>query len=141
MNELIGLKINNVFINQEKNVVRLDTDFGEVFLVAVGDCCSKTWFEHISGIKNIKGGQVIEEFNTNYFDEPYKQVDNDEYDIDKYYSTVIKTTKGNLELEFRNNSNGYYGGRIEVNAMEYGDPIDKEDDRFTQEFKELKKDF
>lgn len=141
MNKLIGLKIEGLYINSTKNTLMLQTDFGDVYLNAVGDCCSQSWFEHISGVKNVIGGQITEEANLELVD-CLKRVENDEFDVDKYYSTVIKTDKGALELEYRNNSNGYYGGWLAIDSDEYGDKIERdEDSTFSANFTQLKQDF
>lgn len=38
--------------------------------------------------------------------------DEDKYDVTMYYGCKIKTTKGDCVIDYRNSSNGYYGGRL-----------------------------
>lgn len=83
--------------------------------VAVGDCCSTTWFEHFSGIENLISNQIIdiEEVDMSHLNEDINE-ESGCYDEIQVYGIKIKTTKGYVDIEFRNSSNGYYGGWVET---------------------------
>lgn len=80
---------------------------------AVGDCCSQSYIEHLelfegyqkTVIKNVKETTLEE-----------KWMDEEEMEMTKKYRTEIITAKGVITLEYRNESNGYYGGAIEMDV-------------------------
>ncbi len=75
---------------------------------ACGDCCSNTWIEHVSGVPLVIGGivQSVEDKGMGAHDDPV-------HDYLRTYRTSIITDKGQLDIEYRNASNGYYGGSLE----------------------------
>lgn len=75
-----------------------------------GDCCSSTWVEHITVPNDIKGAIVTEV--TEPVLPPHAPVEEDEYESIQVYHTAFKTDKGEIILEYRNSSNGYYGGNL-----------------------------
>lgn len=85
-----------------------------------GDCCSSTWIEHVTVPRDIEGALItgikeasIEELDSS--DPRYKMIaSEDGYPPEciRIYWTAIQTTKGEIILEYRNSSNGYYGGNI-----------------------------
>ena len=71
-----------------------------------GDCCSQSWIEHFSAPDDIQGAEV-----TAIDDVKIKeQWDKGENELFQFYETRFKTTRGEIVLEYRNSSNGYYGG-------------------------------
>ena len=117
MEEIVGKNIAEAFINEDKKSILLVTKEGEKFyLNCDGDCCSETWIEHIHGfywlvkstIKSVEEvyiGKVI----------PTRQ------DCDELYCLKIFMEQpkpwgsvSEFQIEFRNSSNGYYGGSIEL---------------------------
>lgn len=124
MKDLNGLKINSLELSTDKTVLKINTDKGPIYLVAVGDCCSSSWFEHISGTNNVIGGIINDFSHLDLYSNSFADENPGEYEHIQYYSTVIKTNKGQLELEYRNSSNGYYGGWLTIDETEYGRKID-----------------
>lgn len=89
-----------------------------------GDCCSHSWIEHLEIPKRIKGSVITKILEDNIL-EPWdkhecKKKENYEYenvcghDVLRVYHTIFRTDKGDIVLEYRNDSNGYYGGDLEV---------------------------
>lgn len=85
----------------------------------IGDCCSSSWIEHISIPPDIEGAEVtgVQEASIDDLDpsDPrYRMLEAEkEYpDCIRVYWTAIQTTKGEIIMEYRNSSNGYYGGSI-----------------------------
>lgn len=78
---------------------------------ALSDCCSESWFAHMTGVSNVIGAKVIDVSSID-FDLP---VEHPEYkgirqDVAKLHAIDLTTSKGNARIEFRNESNGYYDG-------------------------------
>ena len=80
---------------------------------AWGDCCSETWFADITGVGALIGGTV----------QTADEVSMDGYNVedgrtrqecDEAYGYKLTTDKGYADIVFRNSSNGYYGGSIEL---------------------------
>ena len=92
---------------------RFSTDQGDVDYYCYGDCCSDSWINHISGLDELVGGTVREVDNIDFHAllqvEP--EATRQEYDEVLFYR--VYTEKGVCSFEFRNSSNGYYGGSLE----------------------------
>jgi hypothetical protein len=82
---------------------------GDYVYDAFGDCCSESWIESTDPLEELAGATIlrIEEAETQRVDGTRDEVD----DID--FVTFV-TTKGYWHLEFRNSSNGYYGGQMDL---------------------------
>lgn len=113
MKELIGKKITGLRINEDQSVLAFDTDQGVIAYDAWGDCCSETWFADITGVGALIGGTV----------QTADEVSMDGYNVedgrtrqecDEAYGYKLTTDKGYADIVFRNSSNGYYGGSIEL---------------------------
>lgn len=85
-------------------------------LIAIGDCCSSSWFEHC------EGGDVLQDAILLEYDGDAEGESDAEDDDDDHVITVnflrFKTTKGYCTIEFRNSSNGYYSGWCEVDESD-----------------------
>ncbi len=138
---MIGQKITCVSINKYKTILQIDTDKEQLRFVAVGGCCSNSWFEHITGVKNVIGGVITEDTELHPEEESSRQLKNEyEEEITELsYISKIVTDKGSLEIEFRNSSNGYYSGWLTLGTDQYDRPLDLEETNM--EFTELKEDF
>lgn len=101
---LTGRILHKATVNEDQTqlILRLDKDEEAVFSVH-GDCCSSSWIEHIhvptlpTVIYEITDSAAVDAF-----EEDFSHI--------QVYSTRIRTAKGELIVEFRNASNGYYGG-------------------------------
>lgn len=109
---VVGIEISN-----ENNFLRFKLADGEVVLYAAGDCCSLSWFNDILGVDALLGGTIraIEsiEMPDPRSEEARKKEEKDG-DYLAFYGYKITTDKGHVTLAFRNSSNGYYGGSIEL---------------------------
>lgn len=85
-----------------------------------GDCCSMSWIEHITMPEDIRGA-IITGVDEKYDATPWDgHVCDDEvnyrracgHDYLQVYSTSFHTPIGDITLEYRNDSNGYYGGSL-----------------------------
>lgn len=90
----------------------LDT---EIVLEAYGGCCSRSWIEHISGIDALIDSEIYSVEDVYLADVPLIGLPSTE-NVDQvtYYATKIHTSKGVFQIDYRNDSNGYYGGSLEA---------------------------
>lgn len=113
MNELIGKKITGMWVNNDQSILAFDTDKGVVAYITWEDCCSETWFADITGVSALLGGTVktVAYVNMNGYN-----VDDGRcrQDVDEAYGLKLTTDKGFADIVFRNSSNGYYGGALEL---------------------------
>jgi hypothetical protein len=72
-----------------------------------GDCCSYSWIEHLTVPDGVNGAVVlsVQEVGGEEITHPH-------HECLRVYHTSIKTTAGDIVIEYRNSSNGYYGGAI-----------------------------
>jgi hypothetical protein len=118
MKELIGKVIHKIYINEDDNVLKFIVENGEMFYGAVGDCCSRCWFNDIL-YPHLNDGDVMFVFDVKNLDGDNVSSDpspkDEKYNdfigacID-YHGIQIRTSKGDITITYRNVSNGYYKG-------------------------------
>jgi hypothetical protein len=123
--ELIGHKVEAIKMNKEYLVFK--TDKGVIAYGVDGDCCSHSYFYDFYGVENLlKNGEIKNvtavnllegDFNSTRVINPIEQtyINNGEL---KLYGFQI-TTEGEFGevtsvFSFRNSSNGYYGGGMNL---------------------------
>lgn len=113
LQKLVNQVISAIYQNDEKIVFRYGHgDFLEMH--AIGDCCSKSWIEAVDIIPGAVGSEIISIFN-----ESLESVnDHPDYDCLAFYKTIIRTRKGDIIIDYRNSSNGYYGGWLEEHPFD-----------------------
>ncbi|MDA8355546.1 MAG: hypothetical protein M0Z95_04440 [Actinomycetota bacterium] len=102
---LAGEKIASVGTTEDKDSLVFGLVDGRTLTyMAMGDCCSGSWIEHLTVPPDIAGAEVIS----------CKEVEMGEFDDDgetiRVYQTAFQTGKGEIVVEYRNASNGNYGG-------------------------------
>lgn len=109
ISKFVGKTVEAAFINDSKDVMSWKVDGKWYDLNAIGDCCSHSWFEHCDNADVFNGGTILE---IEHFS---GDTENGEYGNEiKVDMLKIKTDKGHCTIEFRNESNGYYSGWIDV---------------------------
>lgn len=116
LKDLIGKKITKIYINEE--YLRFDTDNGNYTYVVSGDCCSHSYFYDFYGVKNLLENGAIKEIKNVQLDPTDLKVRDPHGDDIKVYGYQF-TTEGKYGdvtavFSFRNSSNGYYGGDIQL---------------------------
>ena len=122
MKELIGKKITGIFVNEYQSELIFNTDQGLIGYYTLTDCCDETWFADIIGVSALLGGVVQSSEEV-----PMVEISDNRtrQEIDKIYGIKIKTDKGYVDIIFRNSSNGYYNGSIELFIPEEAILFDK----------------
>lgn len=109
MNKLINKHIVDVKIASDKMALLFVTCEGENLVALVdADCCSTTWIE---SIEMPALGLPFQILAIDSLDMP-DLGDMPDCDVVSYYGAKITTTKGDMVIDYRNDSNGYYGGSI-----------------------------
>jgi hypothetical protein len=75
-----------------------------------GDCCSHSWIEHLEMPNDVKGASITEISETQESNDKLSHTEGYE-EVVNYY-TKFSTQAGDIVLEYRNDSNGYYGGYL-----------------------------
>lgn len=104
---LVGKTIKAIKIADDRKAILFDTDAGELIARADGGCCSSTWIEHISLPMSLPA-MVL---SANDIEMP-DLGSPDDYECIAYYGFQIKTDRGDIVIDYRNESNGYYGGDL-----------------------------
>ena len=95
-------------------------DAPSVVLEARGDCCSESWIESIDAPLALVGKVLsVEEipmpFLGNVMTDKHSPVDPRQgQGCISYYGLKITTVAGTSVIDYRNDSNGYYGGELVV---------------------------
>lgn len=106
---LIGKTINEFWIADDSLALKLVTDSGDIIANVDADCCSYTWIESVEAPDAAVGSPVLEAVNIDMPD--LGTLEN--HDCMQYYGFRIRTAKGDCIIDYRNDSNGYYGGSLE----------------------------
>lgn len=111
MKELIGKTVTGLRVNEDQSILTFDhPDGSSTSYETNADCCSETWFADITGVSVLLGSQVTE---AEYLALPVIDDGRNRQEYDKFYGVKLKTTKGFVDIVYRNSSNGYYGGSID----------------------------
>lgn len=108
--EAIGARL--LRVSGSRYTLTLVTDRGTLELNADGECCSDSWFE--SWESDAEGGLIT---SLEFDGDDRLATDHDDWSDGcerKVYFGAIKTTKGRVLYELRNESNGYYGGSVSL---------------------------
>lgn len=112
MKELIGKTVVGLRVNDDQAFLTFDHPDGtSTTYVTDEDCCSETWFADVTGVSALLGSKVLE---VDFVE--VKEVDDDRtrQEHDEFYGVKLRTEKGYVDIVYRNSSNGYYGGSIEL---------------------------
>lgn len=108
-NPLVGKRIAAVHLASDKKALRFDVE-GEddpIIARAEGGCCSETWIESLDAPSLLIGKvRSVESLSM-----PEEETET-EYGLIQYYGCKVVTTSGICVIDYRNESNGYYGGSL-----------------------------
>ena len=106
---MINRKLSSVRLTDNRGRVVFEFQDGHVQTFGVeGDCCSHSWIEHLELPGDIAGAELmsVEESGG------VEMESSSEYECLQVYNVRFRTNRGDIVLEFRNSSNGYYGGYL-----------------------------
>lgn len=107
-NILVGKTITKIELADDRQAIRFHIEGGEPIIARCdADCCSHTWVEHIEMPVNGLPATVLSAECVNMPD-----LGNGDAECIKYYGFKIVTDKGDIVIDYRNSSNGYYGGSL-----------------------------
>ncbi len=107
---VVGLRVTGAELPNDETLVLTCADGTQHRYVVSGDCCSASWIEHLEvPALPPEGAEVL---SVESVDMPAR-TDGKLEDEMQFYECRFKTTAGDIVAEFRNSSNGYYGGSID----------------------------
>ena len=107
-NVLIGKTLTGIKIADDKMALLFQTSTGDIAVECDADCCSHTWVEHVE-LPAMGFPAVVTAVED--IDMP-DLGDMPDCDVVAYYGCKISTNKGEILIDYRNDSNGYYGGSL-----------------------------
>src|SRR5690349_17381854 len=113
-NPLIGKTITALEIADDKKALRFVLTDGECIVNVEGDCCSSTWVEHVE-LPALGFPATV----TAVRDLTLDRVEHEEFDVVQFYGCNIATDRGEIVIDYRNSSNGYYGGSLSWPGDDY----------------------
>lgn len=113
IDSMIDRKLKSVLLNKYRDRVTFSFQEGpsQSFGVA-GGCCSTSWIEHFEMPNDVDGAFIIKVEDGNIIQDHEEHDPEGEWNVIKVYNTIFHTNRGSIVLEFRNSSNGYYGGYL-----------------------------
>ena len=121
--QMVGRKLKSVELEEDKEKITFYFEDGtKKSFRAGGDCCSSSWIEHLTLPDKVEGATILsareagmEPWDGHKCEEtkrPYGVERRCGHDSLKVYHTIFQTDQGEIVLEYRNDSNGYYGGYL-----------------------------
>lgn len=113
--KLLGATITSIMIAADRLAIKFVTDKGDIVALADADCCSYTWIENIERpalgfpalvqeVRNLDMPALGYDAPSNYYGQG---------EVLAFYGLEIVTNKGSITIDYRNDSNGYYGGSLD----------------------------
>lgn len=118
-NQFVGLRITGFVISDDSEMITFFLADGRTFSgYTEAECCSHTWIESVDNPSALFG--VIQSFEEIEMPTPLVDTSDfqEELDYVKYYGIKIVTDHGHCVIDYRNNSNGCYGGYMKFNHPE-----------------------
>jgi len=111
---MIGRKLESVALDDGKG--RITFTFADGFARSFGvegDGCSTSWIEYLEMPGDIKGATLLSVVASAPITQDHPGHDEENGgDSIEVYNTAFRTDRGDIVLEYRNSSNGYYGGYL-----------------------------
>lgn len=121
--ELTGKTVTKVEVGEDGEFLRFTLNDGsQPTFFAYGDCCSHTWVQEVRGVTSLLNREVrrIEIKTTKNLPSRNdgKDMDDDDWewgeDCVQEYGYTFYTDAGYFDIVYRNSSNGYYGGSLDL---------------------------
>ncbi len=113
LDKLKNQKVLKTIYNEESITFTLDD--GDVLrFEAYGDCCSRSYIESIDDPEVLQDTTFLEVEAVSGESLEHRDAEGYTDEVSKWTFYKFKTTKGYATLSFRNDSNGYYDGYLEL---------------------------
>jgi hypothetical protein len=114
-NPLLNKVLTNILISQDRLALKFVTEGEEIVAQCDADCCSYTWIEHVETCSLPATVTAVEDIEL-----PEQGADGKQGGVNgpsstdavAFYGLRITTDKGYIIIDYRNDSNGYYGGSL-----------------------------
>lgn len=106
-NPIVGKTISALEIAQDKKALRFVLTDGECIVRCEGDCCSITWVEYVELPALGFPARVV-----SVEDLDMREPLDSDGNLIQFYGCKITTDRGDIVIDYRNESNGYYGGNL-----------------------------
>ena len=118
-NRLIGRRINGILVTPNHNRFAFRTVEGELLIYYTsGDCCNTVYLNHFMGA-NVVGGNSFDMLRGAVVlgaeEKEWVNVDNEDkesWNVVEDGFFTIRTDRGYIDFEVRNEHNGYYSGHV-----------------------------
>lgn len=108
--QLIGEVVDHIYVSMDKTSLYIITENGVIHNYYTDkDCCNTVWFNHINGVEFLINQRVNGVESRDWRDVLDIVGDDSE---EEACSWVLRTKRGYIDIEVRNNHNGYYGGEV-----------------------------
>jgi len=104
---IVGRVLLAVFLAEDRKAIKFVTDQGDVVALCDADCCSHTWIENVDMPALGLPARVLAAENVDL----NSDMDTRDGEL-MFYGFKITTDRGDLLIDYRNESNGYYGGSL-----------------------------
>lgn len=111
VNPLVGKVITGMEIAADRQALRFVLADGELVVNVDADCCSYTWVEHVELPALGFPATVLSVTDIDMPDGAVSTFHSDS-DVLAFYGCKIVTDRGEIAIDYRNDSNGYYGGSL-----------------------------
>ena len=128
LNRLLGRRINGIFLNEDHTQVVFRTIEDErIGFYVHGDCCNTVYINHFQGVDVVGEGNAFDILRgalvTAVEEKEWVSVENpdkESWDVIEDGFFTIRTNRGYIDFEVRNEHNGYYSGHL----SEWDEPVD-----------------
>ncbi len=133
---LVGKVITKVEVEKGREAIRFTLAEGEpIIAYTVGDCCSYTWLEGVEMVALPAKVLDVEDIEMPAVEPHRGQNGPDGTDCVQFYGLKITTDQGHMVVDYRNDSNGYYGGELKwPGAWGYEDESVKDPEWLEQKY-------
>ena len=104
---LVGKTLIDIQLAADKEAIRFVTTDGDVVALCDADCCSHTWVETVESTLRRFPATILKAGDLELNREPE---DDPELEVVQFYGFELVTDQGVVIFDYRNSSNGYYGG-------------------------------
>lgn len=120
-NPLVGKTLTGMKIADDRQALLFQTTEGELVVGVDADCCSYTWVESVE-LPALGFPAIVTRVEDLDMPDGKESKFHSDPDVLAFYGCKIATDRGEIVIDYRNDSNGYYGGSLSwPGEHHYGD--------------------